>query len=71
VVDEKRTHQVSLGCGTLILIALIVLIFSGRGTGDLEQEVRRLRSEVSDLKRSIDDQSIQLKLLVEKVDKKS
>ena len=33
MADERRTRQVSLGCGTLILIALIVLIFSGRGTG--------------------------------------
>jgi hypothetical protein len=26
--DERQTHRVTLGCGTLILIALIVLFFS-------------------------------------------
>jgi hypothetical protein len=54
MADERRTQQVSLGCGTLILIALIVLIFSGRGTGDLEREVRGLRSEVGELKKEVE-----------------
>ena len=42
MADENRTQQASLGCGTLILIALIVLIFSGRGNGDLEREIHAL-----------------------------
>jgi Sec-independent protein translocase protein TatA len=54
MADETRTHQVSLGCGTLILIALIVLIFSGRGTGDLKNEVHGLRSEVGELKKEVE-----------------
>jgi hypothetical protein len=29
MLDEKRTQHVTLGCGTLILIALIVMFFSG------------------------------------------
>jgi Sec-independent protein translocase protein TatA len=54
MADERRTQQVSLGCGTLILIALIVLFFSGRGTGDIEREVRGLRSEVGELKKEVE-----------------
>jgi len=65
--DDKRTGQVSLGCGTLILIALIVLIFSGRGVNDLEREVQGLRSEVGELKKSVDAQTNQINLLQEKL----
>ena len=35
--DERRTQQATLGCGTLILIALIVLFFSRPGLSDLER----------------------------------
>lgn len=70
MADDKRSQQVSLGCGTLILIALIVLIFSGRGVGDLESEVRGLRAEVAALKESVETQTDEIKLLREKVDKR-
>jgi Sec-independent protein translocase protein TatA len=69
MADDKRTQQVSLGCGTLILIALIVLIFSGRGPGDLEREVHELRSEVGELKRSVEAQTAEIKSLQQKLDK--
>jgi Sec-independent protein translocase protein TatA len=71
MADDDRTQQVSLGCGTLILIALIVLIFSGRGTGDLEREVRELRSQVSELKNSVEAQTSEIKVLQQKLDKQS
>lgn len=67
MADDNRTQQVNLGCGTLILIALIVLIFSGRG--DLEREVQGLRSEVGDLKKSIEAQTSEIKQLQQKLDK--
>ena len=43
-------NKVSLGCGTLILIALIVMIF-GRGSdsGRISNELQRLRKEVRNL----------------------
>jgi hypothetical protein len=44
----------------LILIALIVLIFSGRGKGDVEAEVSGLRNEIRDLRRAVDAQTQQL-----------
>ncbi|HMP01650.1 MAG TPA: hypothetical protein PKD86_11125 [Gemmatales bacterium] len=67
--DDKRTQQVSLGCGTLILIALIVLIFSGGGTRDLEREVQGLRSEVGELKKAAEAQTAEIKALRQMLDK--
>ena len=67
MADDKRTQQASLGCGTLILIALIVLIFSGRGVGDLEREVHGLRSEVRELKKSVDEQAAEIRQLRERL----
>ena len=62
-------QEVSLGCGTLILIALIVLIFGRGGTGDLEREVRGLRSEVGELKKAVEAQTGQIQALQDKLDK--
>lgn len=50
--------QVSLGCGTLILIAIIVLIFS-RG-GDDSGAIRNLQSDIRSLEKKIDDIGLQL-----------
>jgi len=58
-----NSQKVSLGCGTLILIALIVLIFSREGVDDVEKEVRALRSEVAELKQSVQAQTEQIKSL--------
>ena len=69
MADDKRSQQASLGCGSLILIALIVLIFSGRGTGDLEREVHGLRSEVGELKNVVIAQTVEIKLLQAKLEK--
>lgn len=70
MAENKRTEQVSLGCGTLILIALIVLIFGGRGTSDLEREVHGLRSEIGELKRSVEVQIGEIKALQQRLDKR-
>ena len=69
MAEDNRTQQVSLGCGTLILIALIVLIFSGRGTGNLEREIQGLRSEVGKLKMVVEVQTGEIKSLQQKLDK--
>jgi Sec-independent protein translocase protein TatA len=68
-VPLVKREEVSLGCGTLILIALIVLIFGRGGTGDLEREVRALRSEVGELKKAVEAQTGQVKALQDKLDK--
>ena len=44
---QAPDNKVSLGCGTLILIALIVMIFSrGNDSRDLSREVKGMRNEV-------------------------
>ncbi len=67
-VRLAKGQEVSLGCGTLILIALIVLIFGGRGTDDLQRDVRALRSEVGELRKSVDAQAAEIRILQQKVD---
>jgi hypothetical protein len=56
IVRSLRGQEANLGCGTLILIAIIVAMFSGRGNRELESEVSRLRSSVNDLKKAIAQQ---------------
>ena len=47
---QAPDNKASLGCGTLILIALIVMIFSrGNDSRDLSREVQGLRNEVRQL----------------------
>ena len=50
--NEPRGSQVSLGCGTLILIALIVIIFSGGN--DNSDAIESLRTEIQSLEQKID-----------------
>jgi Sec-independent protein translocase protein TatA len=70
MADDRRTQHVTLGCGTLILIALIVSIFSGRpGLEDLGREVRGLRSDIGELKKTIEAQSAQIKALHDRTEK--
>lgn len=52
MVYYNRTQQVSLGIGTLILIALIVMIFGG-GSGGMKREVQGLQSEVADVRKAV------------------
>jgi hypothetical protein len=69
MANDLRSQQVTLGCGTLILIALIVMFFSRPGLGELEREMRNLRSEVAELKKAIDLQTSQITRLQDKLDK--
>ena len=54
--SESRNQTVSLGCGTLILIAIIVMIFSG-DDNNVERELRQLQQEVQQLKSAVEAQS--------------
>ncbi len=45
--------RVSLGCGTLILIAIIVAMFSR--VGDESDAIRALQQEIQTLEKKIDD----------------
>ncbi len=60
---QPTDNRASLGCGTLILIALIVLIFGNANRGDdkkLTQQIRDLQSEIKELKAEIKTQSATL-----------
>ncbi len=65
---EEHSQKVSLGCGTLILIALIVMIFGSGETDKIENELRGLRAEIGVLKTSIGVQTDQLAVLQKKID---
>jgi hypothetical protein len=64
--DSIREHRVQLGCGTLIVIALIVMFFSRGNDRDLENEISGLRSDVGELKKLIEVQTGELRQLREK-----
>lgn len=66
--NEKQLQQASLGLGTLVLIALIVMIFSP-GNSDLKREVQGLRSDVSELRKLIEKQTAELQKLQEDIGK--
>lgn len=46
--EQPTSNGVQLGCGTLIIIALIVVIFSGG------QDAKVLRTQLDDVSRKID-----------------
>jgi cell division protein FtsL len=53
--------KVQLGCGTLIIIAIIVMIFSGgRDSSRLKNEVKELNEKIDRLEKKIDDLSKRL-----------
>ncbi len=67
-MNEVRSRNVSLGCGTLILIALIVLIFSRGGTEELRQDIRNLDYSIRKLKDSVDSQAGEIEALRQKLE---
>ena len=53
-MSEAREVRASLGCGTLILIAIIVILFSGQRDRDgLETKIDELTKEVKELRLEI------------------
>lgn len=49
---SESSRTANLGCGTLILVALIVLIF-GNKNDDLVREIQGLRTEVQQLSEEV------------------
>jgi hypothetical protein len=75
MADDRSTQTVSLGRGTLILIALIVLIFGRGDTDRVESELRAVRSdvaqlgtEIKDLKEAVEQQTEMLKAVARAVE---
>jgi hypothetical protein len=53
-MPHQQEVRASLGCGTLLLIALIVLIFGGHQDHDqLENRVEELKREIHSLRQDI------------------
>ncbi len=66
--ERGGSQGVSLGCGTLVLIALIVLIFSGGGKmQDVETKVDNLNTEIENLRTVVEQQTQEIKLLRDEV----
>ena len=56
--DSKFNNRAQLGCGTFIIIAFIVMYFSGgRETSKLQKSVDDLHSKVDRLEKKVDELS--------------
>lgn len=52
---QQTDQKVSLGCGTLILIAIIVLIFGNRGSNDeLDRRLDRIESQLDKIEKKME-----------------
>ena len=59
--DKAVDNKVQLGCGTLIVIAIIVMLFSGgndsrklrRQLDDVEKKIDRLEKKIDDLSQKL------------------
>jgi len=51
--EQNRSAAVSLGCGTLIIIALIVLFLGRVDLDPVRADLAAVRTEVADLRREI------------------
>lgn len=67
---NSRSNAASLGCGTLILIALIVLFFGNTDLTPLQNEVASLRKEVEVLQRQQRETHALLETIVLHIDPK-
>ncbi len=61
--DGHGDKAVSLGCGTLIIIALIVVFLGRPDLGPLENEIVGLREEIYDLREEVTTLNTQVNLL--------
>ena len=59
----ESNQRVRLGCGTLILIALIVMIFSGTPNRDIKQELQQLQTEIRSLQSMVEAQRASIQKL--------
>jgi peptidoglycan hydrolase CwlO-like protein len=64
----EANHKVSLGCGTLILIALIVLIFGNMGEDNVSGKINELDAKIQSLESVIKGQTAQIEQLQTSID---
>jgi len=67
IVRFVRGREVSLGCGTLVIIALIVLFCSGLGNREVQKEVSQLWASVNKLRRKVEEQTQEIRVLQAKI----
>jgi hypothetical protein len=60
-----KNQKTTLGCGTLILIALIVMIFGNMSGHEATEEIKKLSQEVQTLRSTVSDQTKAIKKLEE------
>ena len=66
---RRGVTPVSLGCGSLILIAIIFAAITGGISDELESRISKLTTVVEELKETVDEQTAEIKRLQEKIDK--
>jgi cell division protein FtsL len=64
-MDNDR--KASLGCGTLIVIALIVMMFGNNGGRDAADQVRNLREDVKKLDQTVAAQTSKIDSLEQRI----
>ncbi len=60
---KSEIPSVSLGCGTLIFIAIIVSLFSRPDTDKLESKISRLQDSVEKMRQSVSAQTREIQQL--------
>jgi len=60
---KPEIPPVSLGCGTLIFIAIIVSVFSRPDTDKLESKMKQLQASVEDMRQSVSAQTVEIRKL--------
>src|SRR5262245_53438100 len=61
----------TLGCGTLLLIGIVVAIFSQPGSGELKLQVSQMNSRVEELRKASDAQTEEIRELRKSVEELS
>ena len=62
-----KNQKASLGCGTLILIGLIVMFFGNMGQEDMAEQIRSLSDDIQKLEQSVTAQTRQIESLNERM----
>ena len=58
----------TLGCGTLIIIAIIVAMFSQSGANDVERRLRNMEQSIESLSQQMSQQSTDIRALRAEID---
>lgn len=62
---KEGAQRATLGCGTLILIGLVVAFFTSSQFDDIEDQLRSVRTELDTLRRELRQQTSEIQRLQE------